>query len=771
MKILKIILITLLVVVVIVIGGLVVFLKTFEIDRIKPRLLAETSHLLGRRLYFQDMNLGFSLKEGVSLQFKGLTVADDPAFQAGDFLKADELSMTLDLIALLTKRQIVILGLHIQSPQMIIMRNSKGKINLESLGKPSLEKASFSGSDIFFIVRSLWGSPVAWAESDLPSVPSGPFFVKTVTLKDGTLLYKDQSFPQELSLQTTKIDLKVESFSLSKPFSFSATGAFLGDQKNWELNGQAQIHPHNGRFQLSNTKITMDLSLVSLEKTRASFPMVPGNLWPSVLEGKLKATIKTLETAPKGFSALLGDADLAEGKLYFKDIVPGVLLQASHIGLKVEGFSLTSPSRFALQAGLFSDHPNVSLEGTIQWNAQTGDLRLNDTGLAIDFSLISLSQLQSSILALKDRASLENLQGKFQARIKEAKITPAGLSSLMAEGELKEGMLKIRELLLPIAIQSRFQMTESQIHKEVSCSLGQGRLSAQANIKDYLAQQDLDVQVDLKDLNLKEVLDQAKQPVKLEGILSGQFQLAGELRRPDFSSGVGVPISHEVRTSGDLKPEALITAVTGEGTLTMEEGMLKDFNILRIVLDKISIIPDLVEKIEAALPERYKELLTQKDTPLKKVNFQTKIHEGALVIQSAHIEADGFLLQGQGRVGFDQRFSLNGSFSILEDLASSMIGIVPELEYLLDEDKRILIPGLKAAGKIPKLEDFSIDLEYLAQRLLINKGRSELEKALDKVFDREKGSSAPSGDSSPPPSEEKRSEQELIEGILDSIFK
>jgi hypothetical protein len=279
---------------------------------------------------------------------------------------------------------------------------------------------------------------------------------------------------------------------------------------------------------------------------------------------------------------------------------------------------------------------------------------------------------------------------------------------------------------------SEFQITESKILiGGLSLGLGKGRLTAQGELDDYTGAQNFNFDVNIQDLDLSQLLNQKGQPVKLKGFLVGKFKAEGR----------------------GFSPGSLRDSLFGEGALEIKKGRLTDINVLKIVLSKISMIPNLVTKIEANLPERYKEKLTQKDTILTKVKTDLVVGNGLALLKQVEIEADGFLFSGEGEVDFNQRFSLDGSFFIPEDLAASMVENVPELEFLLDERGEIRIP-LQVSGKIPDIK-FAVDLEYIGKKLVKKKASEELGKVLDKLFEKK----------------EKPAEQELIENILDTIFK
>ena len=62
--------------------------------------------------------------------------------------------------------------------------------------------------------------------------------------------------------------------------------------------------------------------------------------------------------------------------------------------------------------------------------------------------------------------------------------------------------------------------------------------------------------------------------------------------------------------------------------------------------------------------------------------------------------------------------------------------------------------------------NFGVDLEYIGKNAIKNRGKEELQKVLNKVFDRKDQPQGEPGTESP-----KRPEQQMIEGILNTIFK
>lgn len=602
MKIFKIIFITFVVQVLIGVIGILVFLKTFDINRFKPRIISSASAALGRAVDFKDIELELSLREGIHLTLKQLTIRDDAGFQSGDFLTVENISCGVEIMPLLIKRQILVSSIHIHSPQCIVIRQKDGQINVQNLGKPVSLKKDYVVSPETRDSQVQKAIPVSRAALSVPFISA-----KTIAVKNGKLTYIDRSHEPELVLDISQVRLKIEHFSLTEPFTFT------------------------------------------------------------------------------------------------------------------------------LQAAYLSDRPNILVKGKATANMETQSIKLKNATVATDLSSLSLSRLQSSLAMLKEIELPEQVRGKFNASIERMELGAKGLASLISSGKLTGGSIRHKQLMLPVEpISSEFQITESKIRiGELSLGLGKGRLTAQGELDDYTGAQNFNFDVNMQDLDLSQLLNQKGQPVKLKGFLVGKFKAEGR----GFSRG------------------SLRDSLFGEGALEIKKGRLTDINVLKIVLSKISMIPNLVAKIQANLPERYKEKLTQKDTILTKVKTDLAVGKGLALLKQVEIEADGFLFSGEGEVDFNQRFSLDGSFLIPEDLAASMVENVPELEYLLDERGKIRIP-LQVSGKIPNIK-FAVNLQYIGKKLIKKKASEELGKVLDKMFEKE----------------EKPAKQELIENILDTIFK
>jgi hypothetical protein len=214
----------------------------------------------------------------------------------------------------------------------------------------------------------------------------------------------------------------------------------------------------------------------------------------------------------------------------------------------------------------------------------------------------------------------------------------------------------------------------------------------------------------------------------------------------------------------------------------VRNGRIKDINLLKAALNKISFIPNLASEVESKLPQRYKEKLKAKDTVLEKVNIDTMVSEGIMFIKKAEVIADGFSLLANGQVDFKQDLALNADLYVPPDLSESMVAASQELKYFLDNSKRIHIPLRSYRGPLSRFKTYP-DVEDLGKEVLRNRGKQELKRVLFKALDIDEetseGAAADGGSSQQgavsedlealPEKSQPSSEDQLIDNILDMI--
>ena len=98
----------------------------------KPYALAEISGTLGRKVEVGDVKA--SLRWGVILDITGVKIADDPAFSPVPIIEVSEVYGEAELLPLLAGH-LDLRRLVFKEPQVRIVRDAGGKLNLNEIGK------------------------------------------------------------------------------------------------------------------------------------------------------------------------------------------------------------------------------------------------------------------------------------------------------------------------------------------------------------------------------------------------------------------------------------------------------------------------------------------------------------------------------------------------------------------------------------------------------------------------------------------------------------
>lgn len=461
-----------------------------------------------------------------------------------------------------------------------------------------------------------------------------------------------------------------------------------------------------------------------------------------------------------------------DGQVVFIDRNPAmpVQLSLSKLGLRITDFSLSKPFAFEMRAAVFSDQPDVMMQGKVQIDPATQQIMLREGVFSVAMAEIAVSRAVEAIPALAQAGMKEGLQGEFKAVIEELTAGPQGLTALTVHGDYSGGRVALDALpggLENILVRYHLNMRDLDV-PEFFISVGGGLISGRASLKDYVKKQQFAVEAETADVDVSALLPELQPGVKFVGRANSKLHISGE----DFAN-----INN------------LFNSIRGEGQMTVQDGRLVNFNILRLVLEKISMLPDLIYTIQDTIPAKYRDHLTQNVTVFKTVNLPFRIQNTEVSAPKITVDADLFAMDMEGAVDFSQNADIkNATIFFAADLSRNLVARVEELKYLLDESGRIKIPLARYKGKLSDYKPVP-DAAYLGQKIIKNKGKEEILKFLDKVLPPETDRPAPSegpaaGEGQPPsegqpapeqapatPEKSRSPERELIEGLLNQILK
>lgn len=177
-----------------------------------------------------------------------------------------------------------------------------------------------------------------------------------------------------------------------------------------------------------------------------------------------------------------------------------------------------------------------------------------------------------------------------------------------------------------------------------------------------------------------------------------------------------------------LDPSQLIQALEGRGTVKLAQPKLANLNVLREVFQRFSMLPELVERLQARLPPEYQEKLTANETLLAPLDVSMLVERGAMQFADARVSTDTFHLAGAGRVGFDGTVSIRATLRVEPVLSAAIIESVTELQSLANRSGELEVP-LTIQGQVPQVAVLP-DMNYVASRVLVTKATDLLSELL-----------------------------------------
>ena len=169
-------------------------------SRQQGRLLRAAGHALGRDLRAE--RLGLTFRGGLGVALEGVTISDDPAFDAAEpFLTARRLGMRLSLLPLL-RRRLVVDRVVVDEPVVRLVRDRAGRLNVSTLGHP--ERDSESAAD----ASRRHGRPA--------------FQLAALRLRHGTLSYTDRATGRGVELTDVAVDAHEPRFGAPMPIAVRA---------------------------------------------------------------------------------------------------------------------------------------------------------------------------------------------------------------------------------------------------------------------------------------------------------------------------------------------------------------------------------------------------------------------------------------------------------------------------------------------------------------------------------------------------------------------
>jgi AsmA protein len=242
----------------------------FDTDQFRPRLEQTMGEAIGRKVTIGHIKIAL-FSGGIAAE--DLSIADDPGFGAAPFVTAKAATVGVNLMPLIFSRSLRVQTLHLEGPQVVLLRSPSGQWNFSGLGGASstaastasgaamslsVQKVTISGGRIRVGRAGAGGKErvydnVNLAVSNLSLTSQFPFRVTANTPGGGTITLDGQAGPIDpadaagtpfkATVEVARLDVKSTGFidpasGLSGAVDFS--GSLVSDGQRFTSKGKGR---------------------------------------------------------------------------------------------------------------------------------------------------------------------------------------------------------------------------------------------------------------------------------------------------------------------------------------------------------------------------------------------------------------------------------------------------------------------------------------------------------------------------------------------------
>lgn len=165
-----------------------------------------------------------------------------------------------------------------------------------------------------------------------------------------------------------------------------------------------------------------------------------------------------------------------------------------------------------------------------------------------------------------------------------------------------------------------------------------------------------------------------------------------------------------------LAADQLVKQLSARGRVQVDQPVIANLNLLRVVFERLSMLPGLMQALESRLPPSYQAKLAATDTVLSPLDLAFTVDQGMLRFQDVALATDTVRVTGTGQVGMDGQLAISSRLRIEPELSAALIQSVEELRGLANQAGELELP-LAIQGRLPQVSVMP-DLNYVASKLL-----------------------------------------------------
>lgn len=374
-----------------------------------------------------------------------------------------------------------------------------------------------------------------------------------------------------------------------------------------------------------------------------------------------------------------------------------IQVNIENIDISLKNFSIQDFFSFSAAASLFSSEQNFKIEGEARLPAGPKVGFLKNVYFKTDLKDLDLKSVAQTFPDSAKSLPPENLQGLLEIRIAGLPLDPAGLPTTKINLDFKNGRVVLPNIQKAVeSINAKTSFEEGNLNLEdLSASFAGGQMRLSGRIEKALDEPILRVHAVLQELDINELMKAVSEKTpRLNGHVSVEFEGAAQgLSWPEISK-----------------------TLTGKGRIVMKDGVLLNFNLLREIVQRISVIPGAETILQNNFPEAYRKSLQENSTILHPIDLSTTVQNGVFIFNPLFLQTDLIRIVGAGQVGLDQTVVADANLTMQTNLSLALVRVLSPLQILLNEQNEIFMPA-HIEGKLPQVRAIP-DKEYLISKLL-----------------------------------------------------
>lgn len=178
--------------------------------------------------------------------------------------------------------------------------------------------------------------------------------------------------------------------------------------------------------------------------------------------------------------------------------------------------------------------------------------------------------------------------------------------------------------------------------------------------------------------------------------------------------------------------EQIRSSLAGSVAAAVQDGALKNFNLVNEVLGRATGLPGIGQLISNTVKPKYARLFSAPDTRFETLRATFTVGDQRLRTDDCVITATDYGVRTAGTIGFDRQADLSGTLAMSKAFSADVVSDVKEAKYLLDKGGQLAVP-FRLRGRLGEAKP-TVDSGYLVDVLSRSVSRGGVGTLLEKLL-------------------------------------